>query len=137
MSAFIVNHNHVNAIVRWASTNRVKPYYGNPGRSWEVFKQEQETVEILYRENIKSVAYRYPDWGEAQDNIVYNPRATILTPVQVIKACHCLGYQSCEHEGWKTSTAKAILDDIEAAAVRALRGYEDAAWEIPEMEVQP
>lgn len=134
MSAFIVNHNHVNAIVRWAGRNNVRSYHGNPSSGWAIAGREQETVELLYRENVKSVNYRYPDWDEAQDNIVYNPFATTLTPVQVIKACICLGYQSCEHDGWETSDAKAILDDIEAAAIRALPGYEDAEWEVSELE---
>ena len=134
MSAFIVNHNHINAIVRWACRNYVKSYHGNPTRTWAIAGREQETVELLYKENVKSVNYRYHDWGAEPDKIVYNPFATDLTPVQVIKACHCLGYQSCEHDGWEDSDAKAILDDIEAAAVRALPGYEDAEWEIPELE---
>lgn len=133
MSAFIVNHNHINAIVRWACRNYVKSYHGNPSSGWAIAGREQETVELLYKENVKSYNHRYNE-DEGPYKIVYNPFATDLTPVQVIKACHCLGYQSCEHDGWEDSDAKAILDDIEAAAVRALPGYEDAEWEIPELE---
>ena len=62
--------------------------------------------------------------------MVYDAFATSLRPIDVIKACHCQEYQSCEHDGWETSTAKAIVDAIEGAASRALPGYDDAPWEI-------
>jgi len=40
-------------------------------------------------------------------------------------------YQSCEHDGWESSKAKAIVDALRSSAWHALPGYEDAAWGPP------
>ena len=53
-----------------------------------------------------------------------------MPAVQVIEACHGLAYQSCEAEEWEQSEACAIIQAIEAAAVRSLPGYEAAAWHL-------
>lgn len=128
MSAFIVNPNHISALVRWACRARVSVFYGNPSCRLHIAGNEQETCDILLAENVASYNYRYKETVEEQ--MVYDPCATSLRPIDVIKACHCLEYQSCEHDGWEASTAKAILSSIEGAASRALPGYDDAPWEI-------
>lgn len=128
MSAYVVNQNHISAIVRWACRNNVSVYYSNPTRSLKA-GQEQEMAEILLAENVKSVNYRYNETAEPEA-IVYDAFATILKPVEVIKACQCLEYQSCEHDGWDDSVAKKILDTITDAAIRNLPGYDAAPWEI-------
>lgn len=128
MSAFIVNPNHISALVRWASRARVSAYHGNPKRRLDIAGSEQETCDILLTENVVSYNYRYDETVEEQ--MVYDPCAISLRPIDVIKACHCLEYQSCEHPEWETSTAKAIVTAIEGAASRALPGYDDAPWEI-------
>ena len=134
MSAFIVNSSHISALVRWASRARVCVYHGNPTRRLDIAGNEQETCDILLAENITSYNYRYNETVEEQ--MVYDPCATSLRPIDVIKACHCLEYQSCEHPEWEGSTTKAIVTAIEAGATRALPGYDDAPWEIKGKEVQ-
>lgn len=119
MSAFIVNPTHLSAIVRWACLNNVS---GVPG-------QEQEKVDLLHAENVKSVNYRYKEQTEPY-TISYNAFAPELTPVQVIKACQCLDYQSCEHPEWEKSAACALLKTISDQAISKLPGYDAAAWEI-------
>lgn len=128
MSCFIVNLNHISALVRWACRNDVSVYYGNPSRRLDIPGNEQETCDILLAENIASFNYRYK--VTVDDRMVYDAFVTSLRPIDVIKACDCLEYQSCEHDGWETSTAKAIVDAIKGAACRALPGYDDAPWEI-------
>jgi hypothetical protein len=48
------------------------------------------------------------------------------------KACRCLEYQSCEHLGWETSEARAIVRNTMSTAICKLPGYEEADWEINE-----
>jgi hypothetical protein len=135
MSAFIVNPNHISALVRWACRARVCVYYGNPSRRLDIPGNEQEACDILLAENVKSYNYRYDETIE--ETMVYDAFATSLRPIDVIKACHCLEYQSCEHPEWESSTAKAIVTAIEGTATRALPGYDDAPWEIKvKQEVQ-
>jgi len=128
MSAFIVNHNHISALVRWACRANVSVYCGTPSRHLDIPGNEQEICDLLLGENVTSFNYRYRQ--SVEDRMIYDAFATSLRPIDVIKACHCLEYQSCEHDGWEASTAKAIVEAVEAAAIRALPGYEAAAWEI-------
>jgi hypothetical protein len=53
-----------------------------------------------------------------------------LSPVQLIKAVHCLDYQSCETEDWETTLAWRICQAVVSAAIGRLPAYEAAAWEI-------
>jgi len=128
MSAFICSDNHISAIVKWATRNNVSIWYGNPSRSLRT-GDEQEIVEILYAENVKSVNYRYKG-DDPTTGCVYDPTSPILTPVEVIKLTQSLEYQSCEHPGWETSDAKEILRTIKSEAIRRLPGYELAEWSI-------
>ncbi len=132
MSAYVVSHTHISAIVRWACRHNVSVYYSNPARSLKA-GQEQEIAEILLAENVKSVNYRYKEETPV-DTIVYDAFATDLHAIDVIKACQCLEYQSCEHPGWDDSLAKKILDIIQRDAVRHLPGYDKAPWSIPDRE---
>ena len=139
MSAYIVNDNHLSAIVRWACKNNVSVYSSNPVHHvtmgnmgpFRIPGSEDELVNILHAENIKSVNYRYGETDEPA-KIVYDAFATRLSAVECIKACHCLDYQSCEHDGWDASFAKAAVDAILEAATRELPGYDAAAWEVKE-----
>lgn len=110
----------------------VNVFYGNPSRCLDIAGNEQETCDILLAENVASFNYRYNETVE--EGMVYDAFATSLRAIDVIKACHCLEYQSCEHDGWATSTAKVIVAAIEGAASRALPGYDDAPWEIKAKE---
>jgi hypothetical protein len=53
-----------------------------------------------------------------------------MAPIQVIRAAHCLEYQSCECEDWQETEACAALMGLVDAAARALPGYEQANWEL-------
>lgn len=135
MSCFIVNTNHVSALVRWACRNNVSAFYGNPSRRLDIPGNEQQACDILLAENVASFNYRYKE--AVEQTMVYDAFATSLRPIDVIKACHCLEYQSCEHSEWEVSTARSIVKAIVDAASRALPGYDDASWEIKvKQEVQ-
>jgi len=93
---------------------------------------------ILYDENVKSVAHRYPN--DAPDEL---PGSTGTVPlfrstnphraypaITILKALDCLEYQSCEHPGWEDSLARFIVDQLRKAAIHNLPGYNDAPWGI-------
>lgn len=118
MSAFICTDKHISAIVSWASRNNVAACASG---------KEQEAADCLLAENIRSVNYRYQETTLIVP-CEYTPDAS-RAPVEIIKLCHSLAYQSCEHREWETSEAKKIVDTIAAAATRALPGYAAAGWE--------
>lgn len=124
MSAFVVPHAHVDALVSWAVHHRV-PLFPAPATPASVAAE-------LFEENCRSVDHRYGEVN-ARD---YRYRAADvwgMAPVQILKACNCLEYQSCEHPGWPDSQARANLEVIRAYAVRMLPGYDEAEWTIDEV----
>ena len=54
----------------------------------------------------------------------------LLTPLDIIKLCQSLKYQSCEHPTWDASFAKDFLNRVISAAIAALPGYDSAFWGI-------
>jgi hypothetical protein len=55
----------------------------------------------------------------------------------VLKACHCLGYQSCETADYEQSIAHSIIRAIEKKAMRGIAHYEDAPWGIDRVNAAP
>jgi len=119
MSAFIVTHDHINAIISFASQYNIA---GVAGR-------EQAIAELLLAENTRSVNHRYRE-NTPVETIVFSSQDPTLSPIEVIKACDCLDYQSCETDDWHSTPACKLLESILSHAVRQLDGYENAAWEI-------
>ena len=95
-----------------------------------------KTAKLLWAENKKSIEYRYSD--NCDDMMPKNMRITKAdfknlpgqSPVELIKACHCLDYQSCEHPEWEDSEARQILLRIVDTESQRVEGYEQAAWGI-------
>ena len=120
MSAFVVPHAHIDALVSWAIDHKV-PCFFAPATPRSV-------AAALFEENCRSVDHRYAEVNERDYVFTYRAGARQLSPVQVLKACKGLEYQSCEHPGWESSDAHYVLRAITAFAVRQLPGYEDADW---------
>lgn len=130
MSAFICSDDHISALVRFACVNNVAFWVGNPSRRLGA-GDEQALVDILYKENVKSVNCRYRNEApEPTTGCVYNPNAKRLTPVEAIKLAQSLAYQSGEHDAWVTSAAFEIVRALKDEATRRLAGYDDAPWSI-------
>lgn len=128
MSAFICCDEHISAIVGWYVTKGQEVNYENRQKTRE---QMQELGQILLDENIRSVNHRYNENEPTEaftllDTFVSYP----LSPIDIIKACNCLDYQSCETPDYEQTLAHKLLGEIISAACRALPGYELAAWEI-------
>jgi hypothetical protein len=151
MSAYIVDKNHVLYILAAISSRAIQrgsgfSYYHNGERHRVECdpKSLAELGNLLWRENIASVSHRYPGESSAtlpgpRDGLYSVAPADIarhvwtdINPGQVLKACDCFEYQSCEHSEWPNSEAKAIIDDLRSAAWHSLPGYDKAAWGAPE-----
>jgi hypothetical protein len=148
MSAFVVSKRHIDAIVRWAVQRDMVYGYEHGQGKWRhlTFEDADWLGRMLWAENVTSVEYRYPDTAEGgeypgpigflPDEIVgykLDTRTWVNAPVsavQVLKLCHSLDYQSCEHDGWKTSYAKEWLDAIREAAETYVPGYAEAEWSL-------
>jgi hypothetical protein len=142
MSAYICNPEHIGVLAAFAALNDCQIY---DWRTGSLISTAQAVAKGLARENIRSVAYRYPndkdgsrpgpclldaDIEEAAAiyaaHFVTRPQK--LKPVQVFKLSQGLSYQSCETDDWTMTLAARQLDWINNEAARQLPGYEAADW---------
>lgn len=125
MSAFMVNHSHIDNLV-----NQIRPVldYYHKGEHVQL-RDMDETGQMLLMENRRSVNHRY---GETERTAAYTfvQPSRILKPVEIIKACDCFSYQACETDDWEKSEAHAIIQAIREKAIHKLAGYDVADWEI-------
>lgn len=165
MSAFICGPDHIKALAIFAAhDNRlhgmnVDPRYfkydGGDARMEGRPSHEVATyyANILYCENIRSVQGRYPDSNfDDLPGLIHKPEMLevethecfeqytdsrlTLKPVDILKMCACLDYQSCETDDWDKTLAYRLLQRIRLAAISLLPGYEDAPWEYNKPEVK-
>jgi hypothetical protein len=95
-------------------------------------KDEADMTGIqLWDENWKSINSRYPDTIDDHESIpgpisfrpehiaeyTFDPRPT-EDLIYVYKQAGCYGYQSCEHDEWKDSTAFRITGEIETEILK-------------------
>ena len=120
MSAFICNDRHISILAHYAAHNL------------SLGATPAEIGAMLHRENVASVNHRYSE--STVPAFVYDSTVESLKvePVQIIKAAHCLDYQSCEHDAWDKSEARQLLLQIIENAAYKFPGYESAQWEISE-----
>ena len=113
MSAFIVSEKHINTLVTWASKN------GIVCKGCPVKGHEQGFATMLYRQNVRSVNYRYnedtPFYG-----IRYEPTKVeaIKENLQIVKACNCYDYQACETDNYDKTLAALLVEKIRHFAAR-------------------
>lgn len=148
MSAYICDPEHFGALAAYAVlTDSVI----HPWRAGDRILTAQNAAQRLARENIRSVAHRYPDDKDGsrpgpclldaeieEAAAIYAAHFTTnplrLTPVQVFKLCQGYSYQACEADDWRTTEAALQIEWIQSEAVRSLPGYDDADWSLPEIE---
>lgn len=146
MSAFVVSHDHIDALLTFAKDKHmqsqlgyfVDPVAANPC-DWTTIGR------VLLAENERSVCTRYPDCvpGDClgkigEEAIGYRFRrfepfmhmAHNKKCVWIIKGCQCLDYQSCETDDWEQSIAWRIVNAIQDKAISSMLEYSDAPWEI-------
>ena len=122
MSAWIVSKAHIDALI----TSALKVDRFNSLVNYET---ADKIGAMLWKENHKSVNYRYNEAKEAPA-YRFTRRAQPLSAVEALKAIDCLEYQSCEHKGWEKSEAKRFLDKLRGLLIHALPGYDAAPWGI-------
>jgi hypothetical protein len=141
MSAFVVSEVHINSLLSWANLNRVYPIHSQePGRpltlDFSVTDDLSEMAQTLMDENTKAVNIRYHEHETPLDIFFVFVNARI-SPVQVLKACNCYDYQSCEDPAYEQTLAAQIIQHIRMAAIHKLPGYDAAAWELAELPKLP
>lgn len=149
MSAYMIDRNHVRFLIEAGLSSRIR---GMSPLRWfwtdAEGKERDATLtgdtaaavgQMLWDENHASVCARYPEDdlpGPTDQDFVYSEHhrsSGIVNPAQVLKSCHCLRYQSCEHEGWNKSQACAFVESLCDSASRRVEGYEEAQWGAPDM----
>jgi len=154
MSAFIVSHDHIDALLTFARIHRVSYYVpqsicNKPGgtRVDINIQTVTEVGRILLTENERSIYARYPDCrpggngnpgtiGEDAANYKYRDFSELhrlqkgVQCVWIMNGCRCFDYQACETDDYEESLARSIIEAIRDAAIRALPGTSDAPWEI-------
>jgi hypothetical protein len=136
MSAFIVSNEHINALVSYMVTKQIS-YWNEQERVPVTRFNAEEVGRILLNENVRSVNHRYhgeieEDEKNASCAYTFRYRPMPISAVQIIKAVHCLDYQSCETDDWETTLAYKICQRILSTACCNLPGYEQAKWGIDE-----
>lgn len=153
MSAFICGSDHIKALAVFAvgrrhGSQRVAPeYFRHDGGDEHMFGRPDAEIatyyaNIMYCENIRSVQVRYPSDSfenlpgpcEKAELLTVTNRdvcelAGMLKPIDIIKMCDCLEYQSCESDDWQTTLAYRLLLRIRRAAWHSIPEYENAPWE--------
>jgi len=143
VSAYMVDRNVIRFIL--ATARHYGVYW--QGVSFDHMSDDHIATigQMLWDENLKSIEYRYPDCvghpenlpGVIDETYLFGPNDVAsfafggIDPVQVLKTCDCLEYQSCEHPEWEQSDACKFLTMVRHRAVSALPGYDDAKWGAP------
>lgn len=117
MSAWIVSKECIDVLVSGAIIHRVS-FNGEP-----VTRANANAVGLaLWRENVKSVNWRYNDHDRAAS---YEFTAAETGDGFLLMQLGCYDYQSCEHPGWKKSAAYACCEAL-ARAIEATYGETEA-----------
>jgi len=111
-------------------------------------KAADTAYRVLLLENQRSLAARYPeddDYRAAGSAYAYRRLPIVQFWISTQATGQLVGllrgyiYQSCEHDGWETSTARKLCDQIERWLLGDLEGRDCgpngsnwASWEAPE-----
>lgn len=124
--------------------------------------------QLLVNENVRSVGHRYsepgrvyyygagaaarmddldPDAGELpgpcdayyMGPYVYANPGYTLNPGEIFRAIDVLDYQSCEHDGWRSSEAFAFLAALRERTCSQVEGYASSphGWEADDLAGKP
>lgn len=124
MSAWIVSRDHLDLLLTAAV-------------AWDLTAAEQadETGRMLWKENLASVAYLYPADRDGDrpgplgfrdrdvDTYRFRCYPGRVDPEVVATAAASLAYQSCEHPGWKASTARQWVTRLHEHASTRIAAY--------------
>ena len=134
MSAYIVNDFHINALVTYGVQQKAQFWLAKEGR-WVYFKEDTAPAiaAMLYSENVRSVNRRYSERTRRAGFVYRSVPIFWLRPEDIIKACDCLDYQSCECKDWERSNAKKALVSVRESAIEAMTKTA-MTWELRQPE---
>jgi hypothetical protein len=126
MSCFVVSKLDIDAIITAAMPLRP-----------DVAANPDLVGKMLWLENIRSVAHYYAMPTRKPDDLaMYAAKAVQyeftplpLEPIQARKIVDCYDYQTCEHDAYETSAARALIAELEKALpVDNGPAYDCAKW---------
>jgi hypothetical protein len=129
MSAWIVSKAHIDVMVSAALAAKDWgdfSFYHDNERIVVTSDNADEIGQMLWEENHKSVNARYRE-NTKTPKYTFRP-VEVPSPGEVAKGIGCYEYQSCEHDGWETSAAKAFCTELEGVQIVRLPEYESAPW---------
>jgi hypothetical protein len=157
MSAYVSNPETFGLLAAYATLNKCGIYEWTQDSGTSI-ETTQRIAKGLARENIRSVAHRYPDDASGSrpgpsllDEEIEEAAAIYaahfltnahyvrnLKPIQIIVLAQGVDYQSCETDDWRDTLAWKQLHWIKSEAIRQLPGYSSADWsysrQVPEIE---
>lgn len=142
MSAWVVSKAHINAMVHAGLSVRYRPLTWYPkdksGPKCLTYENASEIGQMLLRECIASVSYRYkdneltnlPGVSDAEWMIPFQYKRMVNSPtlVEALKNISCYEYQSCEHPEWENSEAHCFCQALRHNTIDQLPGYDEAPW---------
>jgi len=135
VSAYIVDRAHIDVLVQGLAESEIVT---------EV--DPDELGRILWRENLASVAYRYPNDGDGErpgpmdfrdndvETYIYRRPTKPISRGALMAAVECYDYQSCEHPGWRISQARTWAHDL-YARLKAAQTPRSDDWSFDEEDV--
>lgn len=129
MSAFIVNDYHISALVTFGVQYKAQFYTKNVGREYFNDDTAQALAALLYRANVCSVNHRYGERTRTAGFKFQTVDICAYSAADIIKACDCLDYQSCEVKTWENSRARRALQAIRECAISMICD-KSRAWEL-------
>lgn len=143
MSAFLVGTAHIDALLtagiafhpassplRWYRPAEAPEEPLCARERWLTPQTAGRVGAVLLAENARSVNYHY-DEDDIEVPYEFRPVPGTPDPLVVLKAIHCLEYQSGEHPEWFDSEAREFLNVLHRSAARELDGWLTAAgWPI-------
>lgn len=152
MSAWVCNMDYIGYMVHMAQrikrTKHVDPLFRfrHKGKFVSLnLDNDKEVLKImreLHQQNIHSVKYLYdrptsklPAYSAEKSKPdlkwVHMWEAEPTNVFQIVKACTCYMYQSCEGPRWETSLAKTFVTALVFCAIASDPAYELTVWGIP------
>lgn len=128
MSAWILSPHHINEMVAGAIRLEIIDR-----------ADAQKVGRMLTNANKRSIRARYGSWDERATKVeTFWFRGIPSNPISdasLIKQVACYGYQTCEFDGYETSTAGRFVRRMEKAlakrgVTRDSEGYAEAPWGI-------
>ena len=131
MSAWILSDIHINAILTAYKETWKYRHCSKEHKDLEPSEKDLTTLgQMLVDENYKSINCRYEEKTEART--FKFKKTKLYSPIQIWVFIDCYEYQTCEHEGWKTSDAKKFLDKIREEIIAFSEEADKAMWVLDE-----